>query len=412
MVLAADNSPHGTGADVLEFGRRQPAARTAYPALSATTGGGSRTRRPPGAAGANNRGDDAILRQDSRSKRPLENYSYKVLIRKIITNLTGPSMTTDLAVVRQLHNTLDLPERDRCAAEAVAAGLRDAKAENTRRAYSSAWQQFRWWAEAGGHPALPAAPQAVALYLGHLASTGRSIATVQQARSAISHFHAAAGMGKGDNPALHPVVSEAVKGWRNRAPAPRQADALTADALARVREVLRLPKRGRGGRMESADTARRRVALDLAIIGVLADGGLRRSEAAALTWGDVELWADGTGRLTIQKGKNQVEPATVAVTAATARALRDIRPDNVDPAAPVFGLTGETLANRVRAAARAAGLGDGFSGHSGRIGMARRMGAAGAPNAAVQRQGRWKHGDIVARYKRDEAAGEALKWLT
>ena len=35
--------------------------------------------------------------------------------------------------------------------------------------------------------------------------------------------------------------------------------------------------------MESADTARRRGALDLAIIGVLADGGLRRSEAAALT---------------------------------------------------------------------------------------------------------------------------------
>ena len=150
-------------------------------------------------------------------------------------------------------------------------------------------------------------------------------------------------------------------------------------ALARVRKVLRLPKRSRGGRMESADTARRRAALDLAIIGVLADGGLRRSEAAALTWCDVELWADGTGRLTIQKGKNQVEPATVAVAAATATALRDVRPDGVDLAAPVFGLTGETLANRVRGAARAAGLGDGFSGYSGRIGMARRMVAAGAP---------------------------------
>ena len=227
-------------------------------------------------------------------------------------------MTTGLAVAQQLRNTPDLAERDRGAAEAVAAGLRDAKAGNTRRAYSSAWQQFRTWAEADGHPALPAAPQAVALYLGHLASTGRSIATVQQARSAISHFHAAAGIQKGENPALHPVVAEAVKGWRNRAPAPRQAGALTADALARVREVLRLPRRGRSGRMESADTARRRAALDLAIIGVLADGGLRRSEAAALTWGDVELWADGTGRLIIRKGKNQVEPATVAVTAATA----------------------------------------------------------------------------------------------
>ena len=218
-------------------------------------------------------------------------------------------------------------------------------------------------------------------------------------------------MQKGDNPALHPVVAEAVKGWRTQAPAPRQADALTAEALARVREVLRLPRRGRGGRMESAKTAQRRAALDLAIIGVLADGGLRRSEAAALTWGDVELWPDGTGRITIQKGKNQTQPATVAVTETTARALREIQPGDAEPAALVFGLTGESLASRVRDAARAAGLGEGFSGHSGRIGMARRMVAAGAPNAAVQHQGRWKHGDMVARYTRGEAAGEALKWL-
>ncbi len=139
--------------------------------------------------------------------------------------------------------------------------------------------------------------------------------------------------------------------------------------------------------MESAETAQHRAALDLAIIGVLADGGLRRSEAAALTWGDVELWADDTGRLTIQKRKNQVEPATVAVTAASARALQEIRPKDADPAAPLFGLTGEALANRVRAAARAAGLGNGFTGHSGRIGMARRMVGAGAPNAAVHRDG-------------------------
>ena len=47
-------------------------------------------------------------------------------------------MTTGRAVVQQLQNTPDLPERDRGAAEAVAAGLRDAKAGNTRRAYSSA----------------------------------------------------------------------------------------------------------------------------------------------------------------------------------------------------------------------------------------------------------------------------------
>ncbi len=75
----------------------------------------------------------------------------------------------------------------------------------------------------------------------------------------------------------------------------------------------------------------------------------------------------------------------------------------------MFGLTGEALANLVRDAAKAAGLGDGFT---GRIGTARRVVAAGALVAAVQHQGRWHHSDMVARYTRGEAAGEALKWLS
>ena len=114
------------------------------------------------------------------------------------------------------------------------------------------------------------------------------------------------------------------------------------------------------------------------------------------------MWTDGTGRLTVQKGKNQPEPQTVAITAATARTLREI---HAGPAAPAFGLTGEAIANRIGAAARAVGLRDGFTGHSGRIGMARRMVAAGSPNAAVQRQGRWKHVDMVAHYTRSEVPG-------
>ena len=100
----------------------------------------------------------------------------------------------------------------------------------------------------------------------------------------------------------------------------------------------------------------------------MADGGLRRSESAALTWGDVDYYQDGTARITIQKGKNQPEPLIVAVTGSTARALRGIQPGGDDLSQAVFGLTGETLANRVRAAASVAGLGEGFSGHSGRIG--------------------------------------------
>ena len=93
----------------------------------------------------------------------------------------------------------------------------------------------------------------MALYLGHLAVAGLSMASIEQARAAVSHFHAVAGIQKADNLARHPAVAEAIKGWRNRAPAPRQADALTCDALARVHEVLRLPRRSRGGRLESQE---------------------------------------------------------------------------------------------------------------------------------------------------------------
>lgn len=66
----------------------------------------------------------------------------------------------------------------------------------------------------------------------------------------------------------------------------------------------------------------------------------------------------------------------------------------------------------MRAEARAGGLGDRFSGHSGHISMARRTVASGAPNAAVQRQDRWKHRNMAARYTRGESAREALKWLS
>ena len=318
-----------------------------------------------------------------------------------------------LANTGPLEQDLELSEQDQEAAQAVAAGLRDAKAANTHRAYDTARQRFQAWADATSRQSLPATPQAVALYLGHLAAEGKSIATIEQARAAISHAHAGAGMQKGDNPSRHPVVAETMKGWRNQAPEAAQVDALTA--LARIRETARLPRRGRGGHMESAAMAQARGAVDLAIIGAMADGGLRREEAAALTWGDIEWWADGTARITIRRGKNQPEPATVAVTETTTRALREIQPDGAEhPVSEgrVFGLTGESLANRIRAAAKAAGLGDGYNGHSGRIGMARRMVAAGAPNAAVQHQGRWRHGDMVAQYTRGEVAGEALKWLS
>ena len=47
-------------------------------------------------------------------------------------------MTTDLATAPQMPGPPELAERVREAARAVASGLRDAKADNTGRAYDSA----------------------------------------------------------------------------------------------------------------------------------------------------------------------------------------------------------------------------------------------------------------------------------
>ena len=145
--------------------------------------------------------------------------------------------------------------------------------------------------------------------------------------------------------------------------------------------VIRLtaPKpRARGRGTETPEQAVQRAHFDLALVSVLSDGGLRRSEAAALTWGDVQRWDDGSGRITVVRSKTDMEAqgAVVAVTPAAMKALDAIRPSGVGGAVKLFGLSESQIARRMKVIAKAAGLADWefFSGHSGRVGMARSHG--------------------------------------
>ena len=67
-------------------------------------------------------------------------------------------------------------------------------------------------------------------------------------------------------------------------------------------------------------------------------------------------------------------------------ALLAIRPEDAvtDPAGSVFGLSASQISRRVKAAGRMAGLGDGFSAHSPRVGMAQDLSAAGAEPALLR----------------------------
>ena len=257
---------------------------------------------------------------------------------------------------------------------------------------------------------MPAEPLTVARYLAVRAGDGASIATLRLATSAIAKVHQWAGH---DSPGRDRGVREALKGWGRRLAKPqRQAGALTADVLAVIRLTAVQPRlRGRG--VETAEQAENRGRFDVA---VLSDAGLRRSEAAALTWGDVQRWDDGSGRITVVRSKTDVEAqgAVVAITPAAMHALDAIRPADAGGEVKVFGLSESQIARRVKAVARAAGLADWefFSGHSGRVGMARRMAQNGAPTHEIERQGRWKQGGgMVGHYTRGESAGSALRYL-
>ena len=125
-------------------------------------------------------------------------------------------------------------------------------------------------------------------------------------------------------------------------------------------------------------------------------------------------WPDGSGRLPIRRSKTDPsgEGAVVAVTPACVRSLEAIRPENPEDPGSVFQLAARQMANRIKAACQAAGLeGDAFSGHSGRVGLARMMSGAGAPTETTMRQGRWKSAEMVRRYTRSESAGAALQWM-
>jgi hypothetical protein len=71
--------------------------------------------------------------------------------------------------------------------------LRQARAENTRRAYASDWKDFERWCAGRQVPACPAAPSTVALYLTALAATHK-VSTLTRRLSAISQAHRTAGV--------------------------------------------------------------------------------------------------------------------------------------------------------------------------------------------------------------------------
>ena len=141
---------------------------------------------------------------------------------------------------------------------------------------------------------------------------------------------------------------------------------------------------------------------DIAMVSLMRDALLRIGEAAALTWADLAAEPDGTGRLSVQRSKTDRDGrgATLFVSATTMAALAEIR-NGAEPGDRIFGLSVVQMTSRIKAA----GLGDGYSGHSSRVGMARDLVRAGTELTALMNAGRWKSHEMPAHYTRAEEAG-------
>jgi len=283
---------------------------------------------------------------------------------------------------------------------------------NTRAAYGRALRQFDAWRRAA-----PECDGVLAEYFAHLDSLGRAPATASQAAAAVRFRARLAGA---PDP-VGPLASRALAGFRReRFDRGRgQANPLTAAGFAAIAATARRPRpRGRG--MESEAVADARGVVDVAAAAVLFHAGLRRSEAAALRWGDLEDASEGRGlRVRVRRSKadqtgERADVRFVAGDAAAAvRALRALRSFD-GPEELVFGgLSGASIGRRLTAAAKAAGIAQRLTAHSGRVGLASELTARGASTADVQRAGGWADPKMVAHYSAGATAerGAVARYL-
>ena len=287
----------------------------------------------------------------------------------------------------------------------ITEALDQSLAPTTRANYRAQWKQWEIFADENGYTMFPADPVHLADWITQRAADGRKPGTIRMGLAAVSAAHHQANL---PNPTEDEGVRATMRGiTRVAGRAQKQAAGLTAASLAAIRATACVPRIGRGGSRETAATAEAWGLKDIALVSLMRDGMLRRSEAANLTWGDLVDQEDGTGRLTVARSKTDQEGEGVVlfVSAATMEALRTIRPVGADNGDSLFRLSAEQIGRRISIAAMAAGLGGGFTGHSARVGMAQDLARTGTELPALMTAGRWQSPTMLARYTRGERAG-------
>ena len=290
---------------------------------------------------------------------------------------------------------------------------KEGKAENTKRAYQSAWRDFENWCMAQGHRAMPASVETIIEYLTSLADRGQKISTINVKRAAISSAHV---MGSKNDPTKHGDVTILMKGItrtlaRRGKTIPTKKEPLTLDALQAMLSTINL-----GTISGKRDKA-------LLLLGYA--GAFRRSELINANVEDVrtkkrDLIITLPTSKTDQEGeglKKHIEMLDDK-TLCPVRAYRDYLNSGGINSGPIFRrldrngcitgdrLTAQSVALIIKRMAKDAGLDwRSFSGHSMRAGFVTSAHLANATDSDIMAQTGHKSGDTLRMYIRDAGKG-------
>ena len=283
------------------------------------------------------------------------------------------------------------------------------KADGTRNLYTKHWGYFVRWCQGRGIPVSSLETDHVRAYLKekreHL---DRSVSWLCCAVAAIRR--ALEWEGRDDQVDWEKVRSRLRSYRRRDRRLPSGVDGITREFFEMIEASAPMPMPG-----EWEERTKMRAAFDLALITLMRDCLLRRSEAAAVAWGHIKVERKPGhvyGVLTIPFGKtDQFGNGEVAyIHVSTLARLQEMAvacgkdPSKTDEL--VFGISPQQIARRIKKACRHAGLSGKFSGHSPRVGMAVDLATYDTPLVGVMQSGRWRIPNTVMRYIRSIAVGD------
>ena len=323
--------------------------------------------------------------------------------RQIIDAETQWILRTEAQLMEPFNSNLSHERRERVAQAMAHADVND----DSQLGYVRyAWMPFKEWNGNKGASPKTATPGDVSDFLCKVADEK---GTLYAHKTLSGLLYVFSRIRPNDNPADFASVRKTLRGLTREKPSPpTQAKPIGTNELAIIVEAA--PNRKH---RESEDQARLRSAVDIALLRVMHDTGMRGDEAAEVKLNDLHDARDGRGGsiLILRRSKtDQLHAgASLYLTKVATDAINNMLhirqeleiPDD-DPR--IFRLSKQSIYHRIRAACKHAGLTGRYTMHSLRVGVTQDLIAEGFSDAQIMNVLRWKSQASLSHYGRDLAA--------